>query len=148
MKYALIASPVLAAVALSLSQGCATSDQPTTKTPLLAPAYNARPLTPSSVVVTVDHDVSTNVDVIRINGHNTSTHDIYDKLKTIYYRSQGGVIVEAAQDARFGTVATVVEAALAAGFGRFGLANRAIGSTQEGGLAGFEFIRRPASNDR
>jgi biopolymer transport protein ExbD len=148
MKYAFIICPLLAAVTLVLCQGCVGSHQPTTRMPSLPEAYNTRGLSPSSVVVTIDNNISTREDLIQINGHNTSARDILENLKAIYDGSQGRVIIEAADDVRIATIATVVDAAFAAKFGWIGFANRVVGSRREIGQAGFEFVRHPVSNSR
>lgn len=102
---------------------------------------------PSRVLVEVDHVNATNADTIRIKSQEISDHELVARLKALNAGSRRNVIVEAAEDSRFATVVTVVDAALAAGYQRVELANRVIGRARQPAIAGFEFTPRPLSND-
>lgn len=139
----------LAVMVFALPAGCSRSGQSTANLPPSLPrAYNAVALPSTSVVVTIEHDVTTNTDTIQIDGRGVSDRDISDRLKSLIVGSNRGVNVEAAGDSSFATLVTVIHTALAAGYNTFGLANRVIEQAAQPGLAGFEFDRRPAINNR
>jgi len=140
-----IMSVSLVAAATVYSQSCGERTAPPAPTPLpdLASATNRIRLETSRVTLIVTRDQ------VRVNGQVVPLKDIYDKMRTVFsdeLGSERAVTVEGAANAKYGTVLTVCDAAIHAGFFQLGLANRAQGGSIAGGqLPGFEEVIWPSS---
>jgi len=115
-----------------------------TPPPGLASALNRVPIMQSRVTIVVTHDR------ISINGKAVPLTTIYDEMRSVYSDEQGtesAATVEGTWDAKYGTVLTVCDAAIHAGFLQLGLANRVKGEAIDGNaLAGFEKVVTPATS--
>lgn len=102
----------------------------------LALALNRVPIRQSRVTLVVTHDQ------VSVNGKAVPLATIYDEMRSVYSDEQGtelATTIEGTWNAKYGTVLTVCDAAVHAGFLQLGLANRVKGEATDGhSLTGFE----------
>ncbi len=100
------------------------------KPPPVPEAKNKVKVTQSPLVMIISHNATTNQDDIQVGADTIPKTQIYDHMK-VYFQQFGkadDIIIKAAPSVKFGTVLTVMDAAKAAGFLQFGLANKVQGS--------------------
>ncbi len=101
------------------------------KPPAVPEAKNKVKVTNSPLVMIIVHNAKTNKDEIQVGAEqNIPKTQIYDHMK-IYFQQFGkadDIIIKAAPTVKYGTVLTVMDAAKAAGFTQFGLANKIAGA--------------------
>ncbi len=71
-------------------------------------------------------------DVVQVGAEPVPKPELLQKMKDLFeqfqYSSKGDIIIKAAPTAKYGTVLTLMADAKAAGFDKFGLANKIIGA--------------------
>lgn len=71
-------------------------------------------------------------DEVQVGAETIPKAELLAKMKDLYYQfqisSQGDIIIKAAPTAKYGTVLTLMADAKAAGFTKFGLANKILGA--------------------
>jgi biopolymer transport protein TolR len=96
------------------------------KPPPVPIAHNKLKVSPSPIVVIINPK-----DEVQIGAETIPKTSIYDRFKAYYDQLgdiQNEIIIKAAPTAKYGTVLTVMDAAKAAGFTEFGLANKVQGA--------------------
>jgi biopolymer transport protein ExbD len=96
------------------------------KPPPVPEAKNRIKVTNSTIVMIIGHNAVTNQDEIQVGADIIPKVKLYDYMKGYYqqFGKQDDIIIKAAPAVKFGTVLTVMDAAKAAGFTQFGLANK------------------------
>ena len=100
------------------------------KPPPVPEAKNRIKVTNSPLVMIIGHNPKTNQDEIQVGAEIIPKPDIYKHMED-YYQQFGkadDIIIKAAPTVKYGTVLTVMDAAKAAGFSQFGLANKIQGA--------------------
>jgi biopolymer transport protein ExbD len=100
------------------------------KPPPVPEAKNRIRVTQSQLVMIISHNPKTNLDEIEVGADTIPKAQIYDRMKAYYdqFGKLGDIIIKAAPAVKYGTVLTVMDAAKAAGFTQFGLANKIQGA--------------------
>jgi biopolymer transport protein TolR len=97
------------------------------KPPPVPLAKNKQKVTNSPLVVIINPK-----DEVQVGAEVIEKVDLPQKMKDLFaqfqYSSNGDLIIKAAPTAKYGTVLTLMADAKAAGFDKFGLANKIIGS--------------------
>ncbi len=102
------------------------------KPPPVPEAKNRIKVTNSTIVMIIGHNSKTNEDEIQVGADTIPKVDLY-KFMVGYYEQfgkQDDIIIKAAPTVKYGTVLTVMDAAKAAGFTQFGLANKIQGAPE------------------
>jgi biopolymer transport protein TolR len=102
------------------------------KPPPVPEANNRIKVTQSPLVMIIGHNSKTNQDEIQVGADIIPKAEIYDHMKTYYdqFGKADDIIIKAAPSVKYGTVLTVMDAAKAAGFTQFGLANKIQGAPE------------------
>ena len=100
------------------------------KPPPVPEAKNRVKVTNSTIVMIISHNPKTNQDEVQVGADTIPKVELYDRMKAYHdqFGNQDDVIIKAAPTVKYGTVLTVMDAAKAAGFVQFGLANKIQGS--------------------
>ena len=103
------------------------------KPPPVPEAKNRIKVTQSPLVMIISHNPKTNEDEIQVGADIIPKIQLYDHMRAYYdqFGKANDIIIKAAPSVKYGTVLTVMDAAKAAGFLEFGLANKIQGA-QEG----------------
>jgi biopolymer transport protein TolR len=102
------------------------------KPPPVPEAKNRIKVTQSPLVMIISHNPKTNEDEIQVGADTIPKMEIYNHMRVYFdqFGKAGDIIIKAAPSVKYGTVLTVMDAAKAAGFTEFGLANKIQGATE------------------
>lgn len=102
------------------------------KPPPVPEAKNRIKVTNSTIVMIIGHNAKTNQDEIQVGADIIPKVDLYKYMESYFqqFGKQDDIIIKAAPAVKYGTVLTVMDAAKAAGFTQFGLANKIQGAPE------------------
>lgn len=102
------------------------------KPPPVPEAKNRIKVTQSPLVMIISHNSKTNQDEVQVGADIIPKLELYDHMRAYYdqFGKANDIIIKAAPAVKYGTVLTVMDAAKAAGFTEFGLANKILGAPE------------------
>ena len=102
------------------------------KPPPVPEALNRIKVTQSPLVMIISHNSKTNQDEVQVGADIIPKLELYDHMRGYFdqFGKANDIIIKAAPQVKYGTVLTVMDAAKAAGFTEFGLANKIQGAPE------------------